>query len=255
MFHDAGDLPPSASSQVVLGPTALAGHDWFFLSDDDIDIPGDARGIALLAEYCLAGGLYICQPSLSAKSAVNMDITGVATRPSASAQGGDAGDGVAAAAADDDHPASGDNHHLRITGFVEQMAPLFTRDALMQFLPYFRDLTHGWGIDCLWSDLSQSVLGRPVGVVDAVQIDHMRPSGVSALYKRVGGIAKAEEERALFKQRYRISDDVFRLVEKGHAGEGDRKRVELGSEAARRLAADVRDMQMQAAYAATDAAG
>jgi hypothetical protein len=179
------------------GALALARHDFFFLSDDDVDIPGDALGIRRLAAYCKAAGLYICQPSLSDKSAVNMDIT--AHTPG--------------------------EHHVRVTGFVEQMSPLFTREALTQFLPHFETLTHGWGIDALWSDAKEGESEserRPIGVVDAVQIDHMRKSGVSNLYKRVGGIEKAEKERAAFKAEKGISDDVFLLMEAGHAGEGQR---------------------------------
>ena len=113
-------------------------------------------------------------------------------------------------------------HAARATGFVEQMSPLFSRAALMQFLPYFAGLTHGWGVDALWSDASSDVLGLPVGVVDAVQIDHMRKSGVSNLYKRVGGIEKAEAERADFRRRFRIGDAVFARMEAGNAGAGTR---------------------------------
>ena len=102
------------------------------------------------------------------------------------------------------------------------MAPLFTRDALLQFLPYFPHLTHGWGIDALWSEHSHDILGLEVGVVDALQVDHMRPSGVSALYKRVGGIEQAEAERAAFKRRFKIGDEVFARMEKGNRGAGRR---------------------------------
>jgi hypothetical protein len=184
------------------GERLLVTHDFFLLTDDDIDIPGDAKGIERLVRYCAAAQMYICQPALSGKSAVNMDITVYTPGP----------------------------HHARVTGFVEQMAPVFSRDALMANLPYFEHLTHGWGIDALWSDAAYAVQGRRVGVIDAVAIDHMRPSGVSALYKRVGGIEKAEAERADFKKKYRISEDVFALMangeEAGNTGKGERLTVE-----------------------------
>jgi Protein of unknown function (DUF707) len=177
---------------MYLGPHLLSSYDFFFVPDDDIDIPGDASGIMNLVRLCQTAGLYICQPALSDLSAINMDITAF----------------------------SEGTHFARATGFVEQMAPLFTRDAFLQFLPYFPSLTHGWGIDALWSEHSQDVLGLEVGVIDALQIDHMRPSGVSALYKRVGGIEKAEAERAAFKRRFKLGDEVFARMEIGNRGAG-----------------------------------
>jgi hypothetical protein len=66
------------------------------------------------------------------------------------------------------------------------------------------------------------VLGLPIGVIDAVQIDHMRKSGVSNLYKRVGGIEKAEAERAAFRARFKIGDAVFARMADGNAGAGRR---------------------------------
>jgi hypothetical protein len=179
---------------IQIGTEYLMNHDWFFLTDDDIDIPLNSKGIVTLMKYCALSNMYICQPSLSPRSAVNMDITAYAPG----------------------------EHHARATGFVEQMAPLFSRDALMQYLPYFEHLTHGWGIDALWSDISSNRLNKRIGVIDAVQIDHMRPSGVSNLYKRVGGIDKAEKERNQFKQAYRISEDVFTLMTNGHKGKGEK---------------------------------
>lgn len=64
-------------------------------------------------------------------------------------------------------------------------------------------------------------LGRPIGIVDSVVIDHMRPSGISGLYQRVGGVAKAAEEQTAFKARFGVRDEVFALTDKGHAGHGD----------------------------------
>ena len=231
MLTDASLAAPPAdgSPGLALGPSLLASHDYFLLSDDDVDylVPGtegvggvaDAGGAAAtdeasaggtaaggdrqyngpagvlaLAAACRALGWHLCQPALSARSAVNMDVT-------AFSPGG---------------------HFARDTGFVEQMAPLFCRAALMQMLPYFPGLTHGWGIDALWSDASADVLGLPVGVIDAVQIDHLRKSGVSNLYKRVGGIEKAEAERAAFRARFRIGDAVFARMQAGNAGAGRR---------------------------------
>jgi hypothetical protein len=71
------------------------------------------------------------------------------------------------------------------------------------------------------SDLSHR-LERRIGVIDAVQIDHMRPSGVSGLYKRVGGLEKAAADQAAFRARYGVRDEFFDMVKPtGHRGEGE----------------------------------
>lgn len=64
----------------------------------------------------------------------------------------------------------------RRTGFVEIMAPCFTREALDRLLPTL-DLTAtgwGWGLDSLWPKL----LGyMNLGVIDATPVLHTRPVG------------------------------------------------------------------------------
>lgn len=69
------------------------------------------------------------------------------------------------------------------------------------------------------SDLSHRI-DRRIGVIDAVQIDHMRPSGVSGLYQRVGGLEKAAADQAAFRARYGVRDEFFDMVKPGHRGEG-----------------------------------
>jgi hypothetical protein len=189
-----------ATAVFTMGPHLLEQFDYFFFADDDIDVPNDAKGLVQLMNLCNQAGLKICQPSLSNKSAYNMDIT-VYTEG---------------------------RHIARSTGFVEQMAPLFSSDAARLFTPYFRELTHGWGIDALWSEYASDNMGIEVGVIDAIQIDHMRPSGVSALYKRVGGIEKAEAEREEFRKRYGLKNAVFERMKAGNRGQG-RKIFSLAS--------------------------
>lgn len=70
------------------------------------------------------------------------------------------------------------------------------------------------------SDLSHRV-DRRIGVIDVVQIDHMRPSGVSGLYKRVGGLEKAQADQQAFRARYGVRQEFFDMVQPGHKGEGD----------------------------------
>lgn len=64
----------------------------------------------------------------------------------------------------------------RRTGFVEIMAPCFTRETLGRLLPTL-ELTPtgwGWGLDSLWPKM----LGyRDLGVIDAASVLHTRPVG------------------------------------------------------------------------------
>lgn len=63
-------------------------------------------------------------------------------------------------------------------------------------------------------------------MIDAIQIDHMRPSGVSGLYKRVGGLEKAAADQAAFRARYGVRDEFFAMVQPGHKGEGEPVKLE-----------------------------
>jgi hypothetical protein len=107
------------------GKAALEAYSHFLLTDDDVDFHDGVAGVAQLFRTCDDYGFHICQPSLSDRSAVNMDVT---------AHVGDLPPGAVG----------------RATTFVEQMSPLFSREALMMMLPYFGGVTHAWGIDALW---------------------------------------------------------------------------------------------------------
>lgn len=64
----------------------------------------------------------------------------------------------------------------RRTGFVEIMAPCFSKSALDTLLPTL-DLTPtgwGWGLDSLWPKLLEY---RNVGVIDSTPVLHTRPVG------------------------------------------------------------------------------
>lgn len=187
------------------GRQALLAYDYFLLTDDDVDFWGDAEGVHRLFRLCAAADMHLCQPALSGRSAVNFN----ATAYTAAADGGSGGA---------EAEASRDLARVRLTGFVEQMSPVFSREALMQFLPYFAGLTHAWGIDALWSDVSDR-LGKRVGVADSVVVDHMRPSGVSGLYKRIGGIEKARADQTAFKARFGIRQSVFDAADTLGGGE------------------------------------
>ncbi len=88
----------------------------------------------------------------------------------------------------------------------------------MQTLPFMANVTHAWGIDLLWSDVSAR-LERRVGVVDSVVADHMRKSGVSNLYKKVGGLEKAQRDQLAFKNKWGIREEVVEAADTFAGGE------------------------------------
>lgn len=191
--------------QSPAGLAALSRYEYFFISDDDIDFHEGPAGLARLLGLCSRAGFFMCQPALSGRSAVNFAATAYAPPQD--------GSGL-----DERAMASAPLAYLRQTRFVEQMAPLFSRELLWGMLPFFANVTTAWGIDHLWSSTSER-LGRPFGVVDTVVIDHMRPSGVSNLYKRVGGIEKARAEQERFKIKFAVLPDVVAAAEVRGAGD------------------------------------
>jgi hypothetical protein len=72
---------------------------------------------------------------------------------------------------------------LRYVGFVEVMAPLFTRAALRTCLPTWRDSRSGWGLDWVWAHLLAAQGPRAIGILDATPVKHTRPLG-GELYKQ-----------------------------------------------------------------------
>lgn len=63
---------------------------------------------------------------------------------------------------------------LRRVSFVEVMAPCFRTDVLEELLPTLGLAKSTWGVDVAWASLLQAS-GRPLHVVDAVQVEHTRP--------------------------------------------------------------------------------
>jgi len=82
------------------------------------------------------------------------------------------------------HPITLRNEGLsfRHTNFVEVMAPLFSRQALLQCLFTFNESISGYGLDLIWP----KILGWPtdkIAVLDSVSIRHTRPIGSGPVYK------------------------------------------------------------------------
>ena len=97
----------------------LMKYDNFFIIDDDILI--NTSDINKLFNYIKQYDLLICQPSLKIDSKVSHTIT-----------------------------LSQDDNILRFTNFIEVNAPLFSKEALNNFMKYYDDILIGWGIDYLY---------------------------------------------------------------------------------------------------------
>ncbi|WBW96648.1 DUF707 domain-containing protein [Oceanirhabdus sp. W0125-5] len=71
---------------------------------------------------------------------------------------------------------------LRYTNFVEEMAPIFSREALLRCLYSFSESQSGWGLDLIWP----KILGYPtnkIAIIDAVSVHHTRKIWTGPQYK------------------------------------------------------------------------
>lgn len=82
--------------------------------------------------------------------------------------------------------------------FVELMAPMFTRDALEEYIPHFRETVMGWGLEQMWGNRERCVR------LDGTPWNHTRPIGTGEAYS---GLAKSPKDEAReFIQRHGLKD-------------------------------------------------
>ena len=94
--------------------------------------------------------------------------------------------------------------HIRYSGFVEVMAPIFSRDALAVCRPTFSESRSGWGLDWLWPTLCRQAGLGPIGVIDATPVRHTRPVG-GELYRNHPELDPRGEARRLLR-KYGIAE-------------------------------------------------
>ena len=96
------------------------------------------------------------------------------------------------------HPITLENHNFkfRYTNFVEIMAPIFSKEALMMCWQTFNINISGWGLDLLWPKLVEETNKR-MAIIDATPVKHTRPLGVGGLYKTLNQQHKKELESIL----------------------------------------------------------
>jgi hypothetical protein len=86
---------------------------------------------------------------------------------------------------------------LRLTDFVENMAPCFRRDSLETCLPTMGQNLSGWGLGAIWPHLLNGGLSR-VAIIDDVTVTHTRPvGGPNYAALRAAGISPQLEMDAL----------------------------------------------------------
>ena len=83
-------------------------------------------------------------------------------------------------------------YRIRFTNYVDGMAPLFSKNALLKCLKTFENCQSGRGIDHVWAAL----LGNPVNkiaVIDNSLMYHLKPSGLS--YSRFENTIEEQYDR------------------------------------------------------------
>lgn len=84
---------------------------------------------------------------------------------------------------------------LRHMGFVEVMAPIFSREALRRCRETFHHSRIGWGLDFVWPGLIENPDHRAIAVLDATPVHHTRPVRGGDLYKNNPDADPKEDER------------------------------------------------------------
>lgn len=123
-------------------PDYLEKYDYFFLPDDDINMP--AENIHALFEMMREYKLEIAQPAL---------IDSYYTY---------------------EHTLKQKYSTLRYVNFVEMMLPCFSRDALKKVLFTFNENRQGWGSEYHWSSLIDFT-GKEMAILDKIEAVHTRP--------------------------------------------------------------------------------
>ncbi|HEY5365236.1 MAG TPA: hypothetical protein VIL19_02080 [Casimicrobiaceae bacterium] len=164
-------------------------YDYIWLPDDDLAIT--QAGVSELFGRTRALDLALTQPALSWDSYWSHRITL-------------------------HHPG----FRVRMTNFVEVMAPCFARSFLERCLPTFLETVSGWGIDLLWPRLLPA-RPRRCAIIDAVQMTHTRAVGGGQHYDRLrqAGVSAHEELDAVLA-RHGIAADSQSLVYAAIDGDG-----------------------------------
>ena len=150
-------------------PDLLDRYDAFWFPDDDLAV--DKEGVDRMFAFFHAFRLSLAQPALTRDSYFTWETL-----------------------------LQKEGCHLRYGGFVEVMAPLFSRAALRLCWPTFSESRSGWGLDWLWPPLCQGAgIGR-IAVIDATPVRHTRPVG-GELYRNHPDLEPRRDAERLLGRR------------------------------------------------------
>jgi hypothetical protein len=109
---------------------------------------------------------------------------------------------------------------VRMSNFVEIMAPCFHRPFLETCIPTFTESLSGWGMDWLWPRMLPNH-SRRSAVIDASVVTHTRPVGGPTYDKlRAAGVTPLAEAHALMR-RFGIPPDIRVRLPGAIDGEGN----------------------------------
>jgi hypothetical protein len=119
-------------------------YDYFWLADDDLALePEEVNRLFDLAEEWQ---MPVCQPSLTSDSPHSHAIT-----------------------------LHREPFLFREVSFVEVMCPMFSKAAIQEVIPYFKESESAWGVDEIWSQVLFPKGGKYI--IDAIQVHHTKKIG------------------------------------------------------------------------------
>lgn len=158
---------PCLGEMLDANPQLAETYDAIWLPDDDLAV--DTATLNRMFELFHAYGLQLAQPALTRNSYYTFDT--LLQRPGTV---------------------------LRWVGFVEVMAPLFSRAALRRCQETFQLSRIGWGLDFVWPALIGNPQQRSIAILDATPVHHTRPVRGGDLYKNNPEASPhADEQRVL----------------------------------------------------------
>ncbi|KAL8245950.1 hypothetical protein R6Q59_007166 [Mikania micrantha] len=145
-----------------LHPDIVTEYSYIFLWDEDLGVDNfdPERYISIIKTE----GLEISQPALDTRSEMHHKITARWSNSTFHRRAKPSGN---------KHGCDGTNNYPPCTGWVELMAPVFSR-AAWRCVWYMiqSDLNHAWGLDILFGYCAQGDRTKNVGVIDAEYIVH-----------------------------------------------------------------------------------
>jgi hypothetical protein len=168
-FYEARRGPkwPGIAALLQHNPELLDRYESFWFPDDDLAC--DTATIDRMFAFFCAYRLCLAQPALTRDSYYTWDTL-----------------------------LQDQRCHIRYSGFVEVMAPIFSREALRVCRPTFSESRSGWGLDWVWPTLCRDAgLGR-IAIIDATPVHHTRPVGGGGdLYKNHPEMDPRDDARRL----------------------------------------------------------